>query len=87
MIIHVFLAKDRLYNAVAVEMKTEKALFPQSYPDDLIRRHVNVVVDTLWYIDGAKHKYVERSNSHNVKPLPKRPAKYLETVNFSGIKI
>ena len=68
-------------------MKTEKAFFPQSYPYDLIRRHVNVVVDTLWYIDGAKHKYVERSNSHNVKPLPKRPAKYLETVNISGIKI
>ena len=53
MIIHVFLAKDRLYNAVAEEMKTEKALFPQSYPDDLIRRHVNVVVDTLWYIDAG----------------------------------
>jgi hypothetical protein len=59
-------------------MRKEGALFPQSFPDDHVKKTVNVVVDALWYIDGTKHKFAERSRTHHVDSFPKRFAVFIK---------
>lgn len=55
-----FLAKEKLYNDVISKMKESNACFPKSMTDDVIAKHVNQIVDVLWYIDGSSNKLASR---------------------------
>ena len=47
-------AKDRLYNDVVDHIAEAKAGFPMANDDK--QRHMMVIVDCLWYLDGSLHK-------------------------------
>ncbi|XP_014667401.1 PREDICTED: uncharacterized protein LOC106808977 [Priapulus caudatus] len=53
-------------------MDKSLAHFPKSLPGETVRKHFNIIVEALWYIDGTKDKIQQRAESHHVKPLPPR---------------
>jgi hypothetical protein len=47
--------------------------FPNSMPDNAVRKHVEVIAGAMWYIDGNKEKLNERAKHvPNTTPLPTR---------------
>ncbi|WAR23522.1 hypothetical protein MAR_037191 [Mya arenaria] len=55
-----FTAKDRLYNDLVTEMTVKKAFFPNIMSDQDVTKHVMVVVNALWYVDGSLGKLQNR---------------------------
>lgn len=43
-------------------MKESKACFQSSMTNDVIAKHVNQIVDVLWYIYGSSDKFASRQS-------------------------
>lgn len=67
-----FSAKDKLYNDLVNQMVTEKAFFPNSMFNSTIEKHVGVIVNALWYIDGSKDKFETRCQKDPSYSIPTR---------------
>ncbi|XP_052223761.1 uncharacterized protein LOC127839434 isoform X1 [Dreissena polymorpha] len=68
-----FSAKDRLYNDICADLTWAGVAFPNSMPDNAVRKHVEVIASAIWYIDGCKEKLNERAKHvPNATPLPTR---------------
>ena len=68
-----FSAKDRLYNDICADLTSAGVVFPNSMPDNAVRKHVEVIASAMWYIDGCKEKLNERAKHvPNATPLPTR---------------
>lgn len=64
--------KDRLYNTL-VEAEFGEVCFPKDMTHQTVTQHIEVVSNTLWYLDGSKEKIMERSeHDPTVQPIPKR---------------
>ncbi|XP_071122564.1 uncharacterized protein [Mytilus edulis] len=53
-------------------MVTEKAFFPNSMFNSTIEKHVGVIVNALWYIDGSKDKFETRCQKDPSYSIPTR---------------
>lgn len=53
-------------------MSVEHAYFPSTMDSSTITKHVAVITDTLWYLDGSTEKIQLRAKSSPdlVSPLP-----------------
>lgn len=75
-----FKGKDRLFNKICGEMINGSAEFPIAMSNDVVSKHMSTIVNVLWYLDGNKHKLVERStHNRDVQPIPDR---YMHKIYF-----
>lgn len=66
-------AKDRLYNQIVKEMTQKGAFFPNTMDDNSVSKLVDVVVNTMWYIDEeSKRKLSLRCSSASNYSFPER---------------
>ncbi|WAR11120.1 hypothetical protein MAR_036196, partial [Mya arenaria] len=48
-------------------------MFPGSMPDDTVKKHIDVITNAMWYLDGNKQKLTDRAKqSENVAIVPDR---------------
>ena len=69
--------KDKLFNDVCDQF--ESMVFPKAMTDDCVKKHVEVLVNCFWYLDGNKDKFqvarsFEAGDAETVKvtPIPER---------------
>lgn len=58
--------------------------FPKAMSDDCVKKHVEVLVNCLWYLDGNKDKFnsarsanVTGAEAITVTPIPERYSLFL----------
>ena len=53
-------------------LEAEKYCFPNSMAQDDIKKHVGVICNAPWYLDGNQHKITERVVHGDAGPIPER---------------